>query len=66
MSWDTLKKMLILEILFSSSLTLENISTTYTKEEAKFGGIVCNAGKDAHVKNCSEILIPYSRIYHYG
>ena len=64
MSWDTLRKMLSLEILFSSSLTLENTSTTCAEEEAKFGGIVCNAGKDAHVKNCSEILITYSRIYH--
>ena len=50
--------MLSLEILFSSSLTLENISTTCAPEEASFGGIGCNAGKAAHDKNCSEILIP--------
>ena len=58
MSWDTLRKMLSLDILFSSSLTLENISTTGGQEEASFGGIVCNGGKAAHDKNCSEILIP--------
>ena len=58
MSWDTLRKMLSLEILFSSSLTLENTSTTCAEEEAKFGGIMCNVGKAAHVNNCSQILIP--------
>ena len=36
MSWHTLKKMLILKILFSSSLTPENISTTCAQEEASF------------------------------
>jgi len=50
--------MLILEFLFSSSLTLENISATCAQERQAFGEIVCNAGKAAHVKNCSEILIP--------
>ena len=52
------RKMLFLESLFSSTITLENITTTSAQEEASFWWNVCNAGKAACVKSCSEILIP--------
>ena len=39
-------------------LLLKIFQPPVPRKRKAFGGIVCNAGKPAHVKNCSEILIP--------
>ena len=39
-------------------LLLKIFQPPVPRKRQDFGGIVCNAGKAAHVKNCSEILIP--------